>query len=218
MSSMARVIFFVDCTERIRRRYSRSFAPIELSLLALLGPVLALGATVGGDGLLTLLTLLHRLRGMVDLAERGPRRRLELLLEVLDGLFQRLDGVPGELAGVDDPLVDALVRVADVLEEVTLELADVLHRHVVDLTAGAGPDRHHLALDGVRGVLRLFEQLHQPSASLELGLGRLVEVGAEGGERLELTELREIEAQPAGHLLHPLDLGVAADAADADAH
>jgi hypothetical protein len=28
ISSIARVIFFVDCTDRIRRRTTRSFAPI----------------------------------------------------------------------------------------------------------------------------------------------------------------------------------------------
>ena len=49
-------------------------------------------------------------------------------------------------------------------------------------------------------VLRLLEQLDQAGTAVELGLGGLVEVGAEGGERLELAVLREVEAQAAGDL------------------
>ena len=44
-----------------------------------------------------------------------------------------------------------------------------------------------------------------------------VEVGAEGGERLELAELGQVEAQPAGHRAHRLDLRGAADAGHRDA-
>ena len=48
-------------------------------------------------------------------------------------------------------------------------------------------------------------------------LRRLVEVGAEGGERLELAVLREVQAQAAGDRLHRLDLRRAADAGHRDA-
>ena len=66
-------------------------------------------------------------------------------------------------------------------------------------------------------VLRLLEQLDQARAAGELRLRRGVEVGAEGRERLQLAVLREVEAQAAGHLLHRLELGRAADAGHRDA-
>ncbi len=71
-----------------------------------------------------------------------------------------------------------------------------------------------------RLVLALLEQLDHACAAVELRLRRLVEVGAELGERLELAVLRQVEAQRAGDLLHRLDLGVAAHAGhrDADVH
>src|SRR5207248_8773937 len=196
----ARVIFFVDWTERIRRRYWRSLAPKALLLLLLLGAAtvlvllaaavaagllgtLAFGGlllalvgptTASGGDLLLVLLALHRLGGVVHLAEPGAGRGLELLLEVGESPLERLDRVLGELTALHDRLEHALLRVADVVEKVALEPADVLHRHVVELAARAGPDRHDLALDGVGRVLRLLEQLDQPGAALELRLRRLV--------------------------------------------
>ena len=78
-------------------------------------------------------------------------------------------------------------------------------------TGGAEPDRDDLTLDRERRVLRLLEQLDQPLTTLELGLRRLVEVGAEGGERLQVAVLGEVEAKPAGDRLHRLDLRVTTD-------
>ena len=75
----------------------------------------------------------------------------------------------------------------------------------------------HLLLDRQRLVLALLEQLGQAGAAGQLLLGGLVEVGAELGEGGQLAVLRQLEAQRAGHLLHGLDLGGAADAADRDA-
>ncbi len=72
-------------------------------------------------------------------------------------------------------------------------------------------------LDRERGVLRLLEQLDQAGTALELGLGGLVEVGAEGGERLELAVLGQVQAQAAGDRLHRLGLRRAADAGHRDA-
>ena len=69
---------------------------------------------------------------------------------------------------------------------------------------------------GHRLVLRLLEQLDQALTALQLGLRRGVQVGTEGGERLQLTVLGEVEAEPAGHLLHRLVLGGATDAGDRD--
>ena len=69
-----------------------------------------------------------------------------------------------------------------------------------------------LLLDGHRRVEVLLQQLDEAVAALELGLRHLVELGTERGERLELTELREVELERAGDRLHRLDLRVAAHA------
>ena len=99
-----------------------------------------------------------------------------------------------------------------------LEAADVGHRQAVEVALGAGEHRHDLLFDGHRAVERLLEQLDQAVATLELGLGDGVELGAERGERLELTELGEVELQRAGHALHRLDLRRATHAGHRDAH
>ena len=86
---------------------------------------------------------------------------------------------------------------AEPLEQLGLEPPDVVDRDVVEVAAGAGEDRHHLLLDRHRRVERLLEQLGEPVAAVELGLRHLVELGAEGGERLELAELGEVELERA---------------------
>ena len=103
------------------------------------------------------------------------------------------------------------------VEELPLPLADVLDLDVVEMAVGDGVDDGHLLLDRHRPVLRLLEHLDQPGPAGELPLGGGVEVGAELGERLELAVLRQREPERARHLLHRLDLRVAADAAHADA-
>ena len=82
----------------------------------------------------------------------------------------------------------------------------------------AAVDRDHLLLDRHRRVQVLLQQLHQPVPTTELGRGHVVELGAEGRERLELTELREVELQRSGHGLHRLDLRGATDSGHRDAH
>ena len=84
--------------------------------------------------------------------------------------------------------------------------AHVADRQVVEVALRAGEDRHHLLLDRHRRVERLLQQLHQPVAALQLRLRHRVELGAERGERLQLTELGEVELQRARHRLHRLDL------------
>src|SRR6476646_8928648 len=113
MSSIAFVIFFVDCTDLIRRRYSRSWAPIRSALR--LG--LRLGALVSRDLLLALFAGLHRFDLLVLADERLTRRGVERLLEVADGLLKRFRGLVRELPAGDDRVVDALVPVLDVVEE-----------------------------------------------------------------------------------------------------
>ena len=98
---------------------------------------------------------------------------------------------------------------------VALHLVD---RHAVDVAVGAGEDHEHLLLDRHRRVEALLQQLGEAVAAVELGLGHLVELGAEGGEGLELAELGEVELEGAGDRLHGLDLGGAADPADRHAH
>ena len=78
----------------------------------------------------------------------------------------------------------------------------------------AGVDDEDLLLDGHRLVVALLQQLDQSVAAVELGLGGLVELGAERRERLEVAELGEVDLQRADDRLHGLHLGRAADARD----
>ena len=86
---------------------------------------------------------------------------------------------------------------AEPLEQLLLEAGDVVHRHGVEVAVGGGVERHHLLLDRHRAVEGLLEQLDEPVAAVEGGLGHLVELGAEGGERLELTELGQVALERA---------------------
>ena len=78
-------------------------------------------------------------------------------------------------------------------------------------------DRDDLPLDRVRWCCPLLEQLHQPLSRGPAAPRGGVQVGAERGERLQLTELREVHPQPAGDGLHRLGLRGAADPGDRDA-
>src|SRR3954451_920087 len=142
MSSIALVIFLVDCTDLIRRRKTRCWAPTGYLLTVSrsgkntcwYGPfaagLQARGVTtgvgrVGPVSLDRLLALtLERLRlGLVDLALL--RTGLEGLLEVVDRVDQLLLDLVTEQAGGGDVGVDALVLTGDEVEEVGLEPADV---------------------------------------------------------------------------------------------
>src|SRR5690606_8389412 len=68
-----------------------------------------------------------------------------------------------------------------------------------------------LLLDRDRRVLRLLEQLVQAGTTVQLCLRRGVEVRGEGGERLELLVLRQVDTQRTGDLLHGLRLRVTTD-------
>ncbi len=95
--------------------------------------------------------------------------------------------------------------------EAFLEFADLLHRDVVEETAGAGEQDRNLLLDLHGRVLVLLQQLGHPLTLLELRQRLLVEVGAEGRERGQLAVLGEVKAEAAGDLAHGLDLGCATD-------
>src|ERR1700755_2519793 len=97
MSSIARVIFFVDWTVRTRRRYSRSWPATGSGLLDRL-------RAVHPDGLLLDLLRLKRVGSrLVD--QRLAGRKRELPLELADRLLQVRDGRVLELAGRPDDLV-----------------------------------------------------------------------------------------------------------------
>src|SRR6266545_3443681 len=158
-SSCALVIFFVDFTERIRRRSVCSWAGMAL---------LPLRPGLAPDRLAGLHAFLHLLgRGLVD---------------------------PQLLALAPEDLLELVERRLELGRDVVVPLA---------------------ARD--RGE-RLLEQLHQAAAPLQLRAGGLIQVGGEGGERLQLAELRQVEPEPAGDPAHGLDLRVAADPGHRDAH
>ena len=81
------------------------------------------------------------------------------------------------------------------LEELGFEALYVFDRNRVEVALGTEEDRDDLLLDRQRAVLRLLEQLDQAGTTLELRLRRGVEVGGEGGERLQLAVLRQVESQ-----------------------
>ncbi len=91
-------------------------------------------------------------------------------------------------------------------------------RDVVEIPLSGGEDDDDLILDGLRDVLILLQDLDHAFAAAKLGLGGLVEVGAELGERGQLAVLGEVEPKRLRHHAHGLGLRVAADAAHRDAH
>ncbi len=70
---------------------------------------------------------------------------------------------------------------------------------------------------GMGSYCPCFSSSTRREPASELLQGRLVEIGAELGERLEFAVLRKFEAETSGDLLHRLDLGIAADAGHGDA-
>src|SRR5205823_3496807 len=115
ISSIARVIFIVDWTDRIRRRVSRSFAPMPASALerdagrarrlthgtGLLLELLLRRAAEPPEALLLLLG--QRLRVVLSGLRPASFGRLEGLLEVLDRPAERLGRVVRERPAVRDP-------------------------------------------------------------------------------------------------------------------
>ena len=75
-----------------------------------------------------------------------------------------------------------------------------------------------LPLDGHRAVLRLHQKTRVLAPLVQHGGRHGVHVAAELGEGFQLAVLRLVDLQRTGHPLHRLDLGVAADARDGDAH
>src|SRR5215468_10661245 len=201
-ASCARRSFAVD-TSFIARVILRVF----LTLVIRLRIALRLG--------IALLPLDRELLG--ELGQRVAQPPLQVARPLLAG--RRILDVL-QLAGRAQLIED--VRLARLEERQELALVALQHadRVVVDEAVGAGVDHHDLLLHRHRLELVLLEQLDHALAAVELRQGRLVEVGAELGERRLLAVARELEPEPAGDLLHRLGLGIAADPRhrDADVH
>ena len=150
------------------------------------------------------------------LAQRGGLGRREAVGDLLQLHAELLAELVRDLLLLPHLGVDRALR-PQVLAELVLVARDVLDGDRVEVAVRAGVDRHHLLLERPRRVLRLVERRHHPLAASEHVARRLVELGAELRERLELAVLREVEAEPPGHLPHRLHLGVAAHARDGDA-
>src|SRR6187455_3050860 len=105
MSSIARVIFLMDCVDLIRRRSTRICAAIWSSCPLTRGRAGRL-RPVDLDRLAVLVTLVHRLDRLVLRDDRRPVRRGEVALEALDHALEPVDRLVGQLAGVADLVED----------------------------------------------------------------------------------------------------------------
>ncbi len=90
----------------------------------------------------------------------------------------------------------------------------LLHWQIVEHPVATGVEDQNLLFHRERRILRLFQNLHQAAAAIQLGLRNLVQFRAEQRERRQIAILRQIQTKRAGHLPHGLDLRAAADAAD----
>jgi hypothetical protein len=182
----------------------------------------ACGAALLPDDLL-LLGLLSTCRGVLlglraGLDPVGTACLEELGLERADLGLESLLRLLREGARLADRREELTLRPSQVVEEVRLEAADVLHRDVVELPRRAEPDRDDLLLHREGSGLTLLEELDESGALRQLGARRRVQVGGEHRERLEGAVLREVELEAAGDRLHRLDLRGAADPGDRDTH
>ena len=142
----------------------------------------------------------------------------ELLLELADGLLETRAGLVLELLGLADRVQQALLLAAQVVEELGLEAGDVLDGDRVELAGWCRPRSRRPAPRPGTARPALLEQLDEASTLGELGPRGGVEVGGEHGEGLHRAELREVELQTTGDVLHGLDLRGATDSGDGDTH
>src|SRR5690606_1069779 len=83
--------------------------------------------------------LLERLELLPTGLEQPTLGGLERLLEVGDRLFQGLDRVVGQVERLADGVETPAALTAQEVEELRLQPADVLVRHVVELPGGSAP-------------------------------------------------------------------------------
>src|SRR6476469_3476896 len=141
------------------------------------------------------------------------RKGIGELLDLLAKLFRH---VVGENLLLPDRVVDRTFG-AEVLAQLVLEARDLVGRYAVEEALRAGEDRGDLLLQSPGLVLRLVQGRDHPFAPRKCLLRRLVELGAELGEGLELAVLGEVELQAPRDGAHRLRLRVAADPGDRDA-
>src|SRR5438552_12363381 len=134
MSSIARVIFLVDCTLLMRLRRMRSWPPgIARSALALDFFLGQRDVTVD-EALAGRTLMLGRRLGAVG------RRGLELRGE---GFEPRLEGVEvGEVARLGDAVEQIAMTGAEPFDQFVFEPANVVDRDRIEVAVGAGVDRH----------------------------------------------------------------------------
>src|SRR5688572_26882696 len=104
------------------------------------------------------------------------------------------------------PIVDEAVKLL-------LELAADLSGKIVQIAVCRREDNEHLLFDGERLELRLLQNLHQPTTTVELLLRCLVQIGTELRKSRELSILRQLQTQGTRHRPHCFDLRRTADAA-----
>src|SRR5262249_47626450 len=101
----------------------------------------------------------------------------------------------------------------NILVKLSLEVANLIHREIIEKAVGSGEDDQNLLGKWQRRKLLLLQNLDQALAAIELRLRGLIEIAAELCKSSELTILRKIQLHAAGHLAHSLDLRAAADPA-----
>ena len=196
-----------SASDTVSSAFSRSDSASSLGLGLLLGAarLLALGVGLDPVGL----TLLERLTLLVEVGA-------EVVDHLGDRLAQRLLVLVGELAARSIRFISSPCSECSRDSRSVEEVADALDLDPVEVAAGAGVDRRHLVGDRERRALVLVQRLDQALAAGQRLLGLGVELGAELRERLELAELRQVQPQLPGDLLHRLRLGVASDSRDGD--
>ncbi len=124
-----------------------------------------------------------------------------------EGLHQGSELVVVGQAAVGDTGQQGAMAAPGEVEQLGLEAMDIGDLDVVEETAGAGVEDHDLLLDRHWRVETLLQELGEAVTPLELGLRHSIEIGTEGGERLELTELLEVGLECSHRVLHGLHLG-----------
>src|SRR3989338_698536 len=145
---------------------------------------------------------------------------LDALAVLADGVFEHFLYFVGQVAFLVDGREDVAPGRLQVGTEAGFPIADLFHRDGINQAVDERVEYADLLGHGQRRVLRLFQDFHGPTPALYLATSPLVQIGRELGESLQLAELREIQAQLAGHLFHGLGLCRRADArhGQADVH
>src|SRR5690606_7018759 len=91
---------------------------------------------------------------------------------------------------------------------ILFKLSCIFYRYSIHQTSGGSIDNCHLQFNRYRRILSLLKDFLVSSTSFDGSLGSRIKVRTELGKSLQLTELRLVQLQSTGNLLHRLDLGV----------